>query len=69
MTEPQRTRPSDKTRTTEEEDALVRAHADEMPTSDEEAAAERAEPDANVAAEYKEALDRGANQQGEGRIP
>jgi hypothetical protein len=64
------TRPSDKTRATEQEDAQVHAEADEMPTSDEEAAAERAgDVDEDVERNYKDAIERGADQKGEGRIP
>jgi hypothetical protein len=39
-----------------------------MPTPEEEKAAERAKMPAGTAEAYKEALERGANQQGEGRI-
>jgi hypothetical protein len=42
--------------------------ADRPPTPEEEAAAERAdELDPNVAASYKDAIERGAAQQGEGK--
>jgi hypothetical protein len=48
----------------------VTAHADDQPTSDEEAAAERAgEGDEESAQAYKEAIERGARQEGEGRLP
>jgi hypothetical protein len=64
------TRPSDKTRAAEDEDAQVHAEADDMPTEDEEAAAERAgKPDPEVAEHYKEMTERGADQKGEGRLP
>jgi hypothetical protein len=44
--------------------------ADREPTEDEEAAAERAgDVDPAVAAAYKDAIERGAAQEGEGRIP
>lgn len=69
MSAAEHTRPSAKTRETEKDDALVDAHADNMPTRDEQAAAERTAPDENVAREYKEASERGANQKGEGRLP
>jgi len=70
MTEPDRTRPSDKTRAEEEVDAHVTPQADDMPTPDEERAAERAPDETDEAARaYKEALERGAHQPGEGRIP
>lgn len=42
--------------------------ADREPTPEEEAAAEDLELDPEVAEEYKEAIERGANQKGEGRI-
>jgi len=64
------TRPSNKTRATEEEDAQVRAEADQMPTSDEEAAAERAgDIDEDVERNYEDAIERGADEKGEGRLP
>ena len=66
----ERTRPDQATRATEREDARVKAHADDAPTHDEEAAADRAgTPDAKSAEAYKEAIERGARQEGEGRIP
>jgi hypothetical protein len=69
MNDRDRTRPSETTRHAEEADALVHAHPDDPPTKDEEDAAERGgEPDAKVAESYKEALERGADQKGEGRI-
>ena len=44
--------------------------ADREPTADEEAAAERSgEVDPAVAEAYKDAIERGAAQEGEGRIP
>ena len=70
MAENEPTRPSEATRATEREDALVHAEPDDAPTSDEEAAAERAgEPDEKSAQAYKEAIERGAREKGEGRIP
>lgn len=70
MSERERTRPSKSTREAEAEDALVEPHSDDLPTRDEEEAAERAgEADEEAARSYKEALERGANQKGEGRIP
>ena len=66
----ERTRPDQATRATEREDAQVKAHSDDAPTSDEEAAAERAgTPDEKTSEAYKEAIERGARQEGEGRIP
>jgi hypothetical protein len=51
-----------------ERDAHRAPGADRMPTPEEEKAAERAKMPAGTAEAYKEALERGANQQGEGRI-
>jgi hypothetical protein len=66
----ERTRPDRETRATEREDAAVHAQADDHPTSAEEAAAERAGPaDEESSKAYKEAIERGARQEGEGRIP
>jgi hypothetical protein len=70
MNDGERTRPSRATRATEEEDERVTAHADDFPTAEEESAAERGRVDDPEAAEaYKEAIERGARQKGEGRIP
>ncbi len=70
MSEPEPTRPSRATRATEEENARVAAHSDDAPTDAEEAAADRAGPeDPEAARAYKEAIERGARQEGEGRIP
>ena len=70
MNDAEPTRPSRETRATEEEDERVTAHADDLPTPDEEAAAERGQVDDPEAADaYKEAIERGARQKGEGRIP
>jgi len=70
MPDSDRTRPSRATRATEEEDERVTARPDEPPTPEEEAAAERGRVDDPEAAEsYKDAIERGARQKGEGRIP
>jgi hypothetical protein len=73
MTEPSddsRTRPSAETRKEETRDARVTTHADDTPTSAEEAAAERAgDADDATSRSYKEAIERGARQEGEGRLP
>jgi hypothetical protein len=51
-------------------DAGAAHDADRMPTEEEEAAAERAgDTDPHVSEAYKDAIERGANQEGEGRIP
>lgn len=68
--ETQRTRPSGSTRAAEEADAQVHATPDDLPTPDEEEAAERAGgPSRDVERNYEEAIERGARQEGEGRIP
>jgi hypothetical protein len=68
--EPNPTRPSDTTQSAEEDDARVHSAPDRMPTPDEEAAAERAgESRPEVAEQYEEAMERGAEQEGEGRLP
>jgi hypothetical protein len=64
------TRPSDTTREAERADAQVHAIPDELPTPEEENAAERAgRPSPDVEQNYEEAIERGADQQGEGRLP
>jgi hypothetical protein len=64
------TRPSGTTRDAEAADAQVHASPDDMPTAEEEEAAERAgTPSADVTKTYEEAVERGAKQQGEGRLP
>jgi hypothetical protein len=63
------TRPSEQTRAAERAEASVHAGADRMPTPDEEATADSLESDPDVAAHEKEMAERGAKQQGEGRIP
>ena len=70
MTASDRTRPSEQTREEEEADARVAAEPDPAPTKDEEEAAARAKggDDASSRA-YKEAIERGANQKGEGKLP
>jgi ribosome-binding protein aMBF1 (putative translation factor) len=64
------TRPSSTTRETEAADAQVHAAPDKMPSPEDEEAAERA-PDESpeVAENYREAIERGARQEGEGRLP
>jgi hypothetical protein len=65
-TEP--TGPSAETREAEHADAQAKHESDRAPTPEEEAvAAQEVEPD--VAEHEEEMLKRGANQQGEGRIP
>jgi hypothetical protein len=70
MSEPtQRTRPSAETRDAERVEAHAKHESDRAPTPQEEAAAEAELADPNVAEHEKEMLQRGANQQGEGRLP
>jgi hypothetical protein len=64
------TRPSQTTREAEAADAQIHATPDDMPTPEEEAAAERAPAESpDVAENYEEAMERGARQKGEGRLP
>jgi hypothetical protein len=64
------TRPDDETKKTEKEDAAVTAGADRPPTAEEEAIADALpEVDEEVAESYKEMAERGAGQEGEGRLP
>jgi hypothetical protein len=64
------TRPDDETRRFESEDAQARHEPDKMPSPEEEEAAERAgTPSEDVAEHYEEMAERGAKQEGEGRLP
>jgi len=63
------TRPSRETRDAEREDADRKAGADRVPTEDEERLAEQHTPDESVAEHEAEMLERGARQEGEGRVP
>jgi hypothetical protein len=65
----QPTRPTGETRATEREDAERTAGADRDPTAEEEATAESQKLDPQVAEHEREMAERGANQEGEGRIP
>ena len=67
MTEP--TRPSHETRAAERAEADAEHRADHEPTPDEEAAADEQELDPTVAEHEREMAERGAHQQGEGRVP
>jgi len=63
------TRPSDATRAEEAAEAR-RDHVPDRPPTDEEVEAARSAPkDPNAAAAYEEMAKRGANQEGEGRLP
>ncbi len=64
-----RTRPSRKTRRSEEREARRPAGADRGPTDEEARVAGEHRPDASVAEHERDMTERGARQQGEGRIP
>jgi hypothetical protein len=70
MTEPtEPTRPSAETREAEHAEAHAKHESDRAPTPEEDAAAEAQELEPDVAEHEEEMLERGANQQGEGRLP
>ncbi|HEX7167643.1 MAG TPA: hypothetical protein VF230_11750 [Acidimicrobiales bacterium] len=62
------TRVDDATREEERREATVPASAGRGPTAEEEAAAEQNDVDPAVAQANKEAVERGASLEGEGRI-
>ena len=64
-----RMRPSRKTRRSEEEEARRPPGADRMPTDEEARLADEDSPDPSVAEHERDMAERGARQQGEGRIP
>jgi hypothetical protein len=63
------TRPSAETREAELADARTKPHADREPTADEERLAEGHELDPDVSEHAEEMAQRGADQEGEGRLP
>ena len=65
----QPTRPSADTRRAERAEAERPAGADREPTADEEARAESQPLDPEVVEHEREMAERGAHQEGEGRIP
>lgn len=65
----EREQPSGATRAAERAEAERDAGSDRMPTEDEERAAEAASIDDDVREHEKEMAERGARQEGEGRIP
>jgi len=65
----QPTRPTGETRATEREEAERPAGADREPTPEEEAVAESLTLDPEVVEHERDMAERGANQEGEGRIP
>lgn len=62
-----KTDPSDETREADRSDATLQHEPDRMPTPEEEAKAPT-EVDPDVAENYEEAAERGANAKGEGKI-
>ncbi len=64
-----RTRPSKDTVKEERLEAKAKADAGREPTPDEEEAADRNERDERVSEHYEEMIERGAVQEGEGRLP
>ncbi len=59
----------DATRDAERAESSMTAHADRMPTPDEEKLADGQTLDPKVAEHEREMLERGAHQEGEGRVP
>jgi hypothetical protein len=64
-----RERPSDATKAAERAEAERQAGADRMPTEEEERIAEDSSIDDDVREHAQDMAERGARQQGEGRIP
>lgn len=62
------TTPNNDTRATEREDAREQAGPDREPTPEEEKIAEQLRSDPKVSKSYEEAIERGADQKGEGRV-
>jgi hypothetical protein len=61
---------TDATKESDRKSAAMEHAAPEVPTAAENAAAERkGKADPGVAEHYEEMVERGANQQGEGRLP
>jgi hypothetical protein len=65
----QPTRPSPETRAAERAEASKTAAADRQPTPEEQKIADSLELDPEVAKHEKEMLERGAHQEGEGKLP
>ena len=65
----ERTTPNDSTRAAERDEANRQGQADRMPTPEEEAIADDLELDPTVAEHEREMAERGAHQEGEGRLP
>ena len=66
---PDPTRPSAQTRAADRHEAGAAHEADRMPTDEEAARADELEVDPEVAEHEREMAERGALQEGEGRIP
>ena len=64
-----RTRPSGATRAEEDRDARVHAGADPSTGDDDDDERAPKDVDPDVAENYEEMIERGAEQRGEGRIP
>jgi hypothetical protein len=64
-----RTRPDQATRAAERAEASAPHRPDRMPTPEEEDAADELTLNEDVAAHEREMAERGARQQGEGRLP
>jgi hypothetical protein len=62
-------KPDDATRQEGAKEAQAEHKPDRMPTPEEEQEAEKNQLDPNAAKAYEEAIERGANQKGEGRLP
>ncbi|HUF84828.1 MAG TPA: hypothetical protein VMQ81_09590 [Acidimicrobiia bacterium] len=69
MPKQQNTRPSRATRAAERREAKSRPAPGGEPSPAEEAAADEHELDEEVPEHYEEMTERGADQQGEGRVP
>ncbi len=69
MNPEERIRPSEETREAERREAQRGAGADREPTPEEEQLASELSLDPEVARHEKEMAEKGANQEGEGRIP
>jgi hypothetical protein len=65
----QPTRPSAETHAAERAEAQQSAGADRAPTADEEARADALELAPDVVAHEEDMLERGAHQEGEGKLP
>ena len=69
MSEEQPTRPTSDTRATEREEAERAAGADREPTPEEEKIADSQPLPEGVSEHEREMVERGRNQEGEGRVP